>query len=264
MIQAYRPAVLTVSGHDPTGGAGVQADIESLLLHQCHPCSVITCTTQQDTTNLSRLFPQPAESLQAQIRTLLADIDVKAIKIGLLGSRTIVRMLCGLIPEHATIPVILDPVLAAGGGKNLADPDLVGEIQECLVPHCKIMTPNTTEARRLSGNRRHIEDCANFLLSRGCEYVLVTDADEAGPRVTNRLFSQRGHTVDYTWERLPFSYHGSGCTLAAHIAGLIATGCPTVEAVARAQQMTWDNLQRGFQPGRGQHIPNRLGEPDSV
>ncbi len=252
-----RPVVLTFSGHDPSGGAGIQADIETLVSHQCHPINVITALTEQDSINVKQLIPQEPWQLIKQAQTLLADIPVQAVKIGLLGHPEIVRAVHSILIQHPKIPIILDPVLAAGGGTTLANDELIQAITDLLLPMTTVLTPNSNEARQLTG-LVNLDECGLELLDRGCDYVLITGTHESTPEVKNQLYFDNDCQETYDWNRLPHSYHGSGCTLASSIAALIAKGLDIPQAIAEAQEYTWDALNAGYKPGKGQHIPNRF------
>jgi hydroxymethylpyrimidine/phosphomethylpyrimidine kinase len=253
------PAVLSFSGHDPSGGAGVQADIETLVSHQCHAVSVITALTEQDTLNVKKLVPQAPDNIISQATTLLADIPVKAIKIGLLGHPETALAVHHIIKQHPHIPVVFDPVLAAGGGTDLSgDGDsLIRVINNLLLPHTTVLTPNSEEARRLTG-LDDLNECGLSLLEKGCDYVLLTGTHETTPEVSNQLFHDGRCYETYSWNRLPYSYHGSGCTLAAGIAALLAQGLEPFQAIAEAQEFTWNSLASAYQSGKGQHNPNRF------
>jgi hydroxymethylpyrimidine/phosphomethylpyrimidine kinase len=256
MSHSY-PAVLSLSGHDPSGGAGIQADIETLASHRCHAVNVITCLTEQDSRNVIKLIPQSPTNILSQAITLLSDISVKAIKIGLLGHPDIIESVHSILKQHPEIPVIFDPVLAAGGGTDLSSDRLIELINDLLLPCTTVLTPNSTEARRLTG-LSDLKECGLSLLKKGCGYVLITGTHENSTNVSNLLF-HNGECIDsYSWNRLPHSYHGSGCTLAASIAGLIAQGLDIPDAVREAQEYTWSALAHGYRPGEGQHIPNRF------
>jgi hydroxymethylpyrimidine/phosphomethylpyrimidine kinase len=250
------PVVLSLSGHDPTGGAGIQADIETCVRLGCHPCTVVTALTVQDTRNVRRVIPQAAEDFLEQARAVLADLPVAAIKIGLLGSVEIVRAVAEILEGAGEIPVVLDPILAAGGGRNLATEELIGQIRARLIPRATVLTPNTPEARKLAG-KDDPETCARELLALGCPNVLLTGTHEDGPDVANRWYSAAG-VETCRWPRLPGSYHGSGCTLASAVAACLARGCAMEAAVRKAQRFTWEALQGGFHLGRGQLLPNRM------
>ena len=253
------PVTLSISGHDPTGGAGIQADIETMSALGCIATSVVTCLTIQDTHNVQKLIPVDSELIETQVRALTADMTVSAIKIGLIGDEAIAEVIAGLLDDHPALPVVLDPVLAAGGGTDLAGARLLEKIHSRLLPRTTLLTPNSDEARRLSG-KQELDSCAAALLAHGCGAVLITGAHESAPEVSNRLYRSGQPTITTSWPRLPYSYHGSGCTLASAVTALLALGRPLEEAVIEAQGYTWNALSHGFRPGRGQHLPDRYFE----
>lgn len=258
-MSASPPVVLCFSGHDPVGGAGIQADIETLARLGCHACSVVTSLTVQDTRNVRRILPQSGADFLEQARCVAADLPVAAVKIGLLGSVDLVRAVAAILAELPGIPVVLDPILAAGGGTSLAGVELIDALRSRLLPLATVATPNIPEACRLTG-ASDPDGAARALLGLGCGHVLLTGthADEEEAEVVNRWY--RGESVDaYRWPRLPGSYHGSGCTLAAAVAGHLASGRPMAVAVAEAQRFAWEALRQGFRLGKGQWLPNRIG-----
>lgn len=258
------PIVLTFAASDPSGGAGMQADILTVASMGCHPLSVVTAITVQDTSGVEDLLPIDAEWVADQARAVLEDMPVNAFKIGLLGSVENIAAIAEVIADYPDIPLVLDPVLASGRGDELASEDMTDALCELLLPQTTILTPNSIEARRLVHDEENDEDnpgldeCAKRILHMGCEYVLITGTHEHTAKVANVLYSERGIMRSDEWPRLPGGYHGSGCTLASAIAALLANGLPMVEAVKEAQEFTWQALQYGFRPGMGQHIPDRL------
>lgn len=256
-MRPTRPVVLCFSGHDPSGGAGIQADIETLISHQCHAASVITALTEQDTHNVTQLIPQKPTDIISQANALLNDLPVKAFKIGLCGHHDTVTAIHEIIKQYPHIPVVLDPVLAAGGGAELSNDQLIASIKDLLLPLTTVLTPNSQEARRLTG-LAELNDCGLTLLEVGCQFVLITGGHETTPAVSNQLFHDQRLWETYTWDRLPDSYHGSGCTLASAIAGLLAHGLDPFQAVLEAQEYTWQSLKHAYHPGKGQAIPQRL------
>lgn len=257
MITMNRPIVLSFSGHDPSGGAGIQADIETLISHRCHACNVITALTQQDSHTVQKLIPQPAQNIIDQANTLLLDFPIKAIKIGLIGHQQTALALRTILLQQPHIPIILDPILASGGGISLADEALLASIIEHLLPYTTVLTPNSKEARILS-QQNNINDCGQWLLDKGCDYVLITGTHEPSAVVSHHLFQKHGTMQTFNWDRLPQNYHGSGCTLASAIAASIAQGLEPLSAIAKAQEYTWQTLQAAYQPGSGQYNPQRL------
>ncbi|HEY0665462.1 MAG TPA: hydroxymethylpyrimidine/phosphomethylpyrimidine kinase [Gallionella sp.] len=266
------PLVMTFSATDPSGGAGMQADLLTIASMGCHPLSVVTAVTVQDTSGVDDILPIDPEWVVDQARAMLEDVPVAAFKIGLLGSVENIAAIAEILADYPDIPLILDPVLASGRGDELANEDMLDAMRELLIPQTTIITPNSMEARRLALNEDDEEDdplldeCAKRLLDMGCEYVLITGTHEQTPKVINTLYSGRGIVSSDSWARLPGIYHGSGCTLASAIAALIAQDVSVPEAVKEAQEYTWQTLNAGFRPGMGQHIPDRLfwarGEED--
>jgi len=250
------PIILAIGGHDPTGGAGLQADIETIHSMGCRAISLVTCLTRQDSRNVISIHPQPYDEFNTQLRTLLNDIQPAAIKIGLIGDNALVPGIRDCL-QTAGLPVVLDPVLAAGGGTPVATNELIASITEHLLPETALVTPNRAEARRLSGYES-MDDAARQLIADGTANVLITGADEAeGEQVNNRLYLRNMTSRNWLWPRLPYSYHGSGCTLASACACGLARGTDVQQCVEAAQQFTWDSLNAASKPGQGQHLPTR-------
>jgi len=258
------PIVLTFAATDPSGGAGLQADILTIASMGCHPLSVVTAVTVQDTGGVDDVLPIDAEWVADQARAVLEDMPVAAFKIGLLGSVENIAAIAEVISDYPDIPLVFDPILASGRGDDLASEDMLDAMRELLLPQTTILTPNSIEARRLIQDEENDEDnpdlaeCAKRIVQLGCEYVLVTGTHEHTPKVINTLYGAHGVVRSDNWPRLPGIYHGSGCTLASAIAALLANGLSMEEAVKEAQEYTWQALQFGFRPGMGQHIPDRL------
>ena len=259
--EAAPPVILCFSGHDPTGGAGIQADIEAIRRMGGHPCTVVTALTAQDSENVSCVYPQDSEAFMAQAMLLLKDFNVSAIKIGLLGSHVIARKVVELIDLAGQVPVVLDPVLAAGGGTDLAGDMLISVIRSEILPRTTWVTPNVPEAQRLGGYAS-IQSCAERLRALGVPHVLVTGTHAEGPEVVNRWFGPEGEH-DWRWIRLPQEYHGSGCTLAAALAAGLAKGLSDEDAADMAQRMTYESLRRAYPLGRGQWFPGRFRGGDT-
>lgn len=271
------PMVLSFAASDPTGGAGVQADILTLASLGCHPLSVVTAITVQDTTGVEGVLPLDADWIADQARALLEDMPVAAFKLGMLGSVEAIAAIAEVIADYPDIAVVLDPVLASGRGDQFADEEMIEAMIGLLLPQTTLLTPNSLEARRLAQQLGELgdgkgfaglADCARGLVDAGCEFVLVTGTHEGTPQVVNTLYGSHGVVRTDRWDRLPGSYHGSGCTLASAIAAHLAGGASVAEAVQGAQEYTWRTLAAGFRPGMGQLIPDRLfwsrGEEDAA
>lgn len=256
------PIVLAFAATDPSGGAGLQADILTLASMGCHPLSVVTAVTIQDTMGVEEVMALDAEWVADQARCVLEDMPVAAFKVGMVGSIENIAAIAEVVSDYPEIPLILDPVLASGRGDELVTDEMISALRELLVPQSTIITPNSIEARRLAQEEGEedidLAECARRLLATGCEYVLITGTHENTAQVTNTLYGQDGVVRSDNWERLPGSYHGSGCTLASAIAATIANGLNISDAVQDAQEYTWQTLKAAFRPGMGQHIPDRL------
>jgi hydroxymethylpyrimidine/phosphomethylpyrimidine kinase len=242
--------VLTFAASDPTGGAGLQADLLTLAALGCHPLSVVTALTVQDTRSVDSIDAVDAALVERQAAALLAEMKVAAFKLGVLGSEANARAVAAIVATHPRVPLVVDPVLASGRGDPLASDALIATLLELVMPRATLATPNSVEARRLGGERA--------LLDRGCRYVLVTGTHEQTSDVVNTLYDASGKVREDRWPRLPGSYHGSGCTLASAAAAQLAHGVPMADAVRAAQEFTWQSLSAGFRPANAQFIPNRF------
>jgi hydroxymethylpyrimidine/phosphomethylpyrimidine kinase len=256
------PIVMTFAASDPTGGAGLQADLLTCASMGCHPLSVLTALTVQDTRGVEGLLQVDAEWVTDQARRLLEDMPVAAFKLGVLGSVENISAIAEVLADYPNVPVILDPVLASGRGDPLASDEMVDALRELIVPQTTLVTPNSLEARRLAfddeDEPQELAECARRLLSLGCQYVLVTGTHEASAEVVNTLYGEGGVVREDRWPRLPGSYHGSGCTLASAIAAALANGLDLHDAVRDGQEYTWQALASGFRPGMGQLLPDRF------
>jgi hydroxymethylpyrimidine/phosphomethylpyrimidine kinase len=211
--QTEVPVVLVLGGIDPSGGAGIQADIETLSSMGCHAAPVVTAITVQNTVDVIKFEPIDANLIMAQARAVLEDISIAAIKIGMLGSPEAVEVVQQLLLDYPDKPVILDPILHAGGGANLADEDVIDLMVDFLFPLVSVLTPNSEEARLLAPQADNLDACAQELLDIGCEYVLITGAHENTPTVINKLFTEQQLLESCQWDGLPGSFEGSGCTV---------------------------------------------------
>ena len=262
-MSSVPPIVLSFAASDPTGGAGLQADLLTLASMGCHPLSVVTALTVQDTRGVDDLLAIDSDWVVDQARKILEDMPVAAFKLGVLGSVENITAIAEIISDYPEIPVILDPVLASGRGDALSSDDMIIAMRELIIPQTTVLTPNSMEARRLAEEDEDeddpgLDECATRLVSLGCEFVLITGTHENTAEVINTLYGEGGIVRSDRWKRLPGSYHGSGCTLASAIAATMANGLDVPEAVREAQEYTWQALAHGFRPGMGQHLPDRF------
>ncbi len=259
------PVVMTFSGHDATGGAGIQADIEAISSQGCHAATVVTCLTVQDTMDVTSLIPIDDDIVIQSARAVLEDMPVAAFKIGLLGSVEVIEAVHSILYDYQNVPVIFDPILASGSGTELANADVIDAMSTLLFPHTDVLTPNTLEAAALVPEADAPAAMAYGLMDRGCGHVLLTGTHDDNHHVVNRLYYNQREIDSFEWPRLAHDYHGSGCTLASSLAALMALGLDPLSASREAQNFTWLSLNNAHRMGMGQLIPNRLfwmGEED--
>lgn len=254
------PTILVFAGHDPSGGAGISADIMAIHANGAHAATVITAHTVQDTNKVTRFIPADTQLIEEQATVILADISIQVIKIGMVGSISVVEAIHSIITEHPEIPVVLDPVMAGGGGGLLMENEVREAIIELLYPRCLLVTPNSVEARRLA-QIDNLDECGQRLLRFGCRHVLIKGAHEATDNIVHYFYSEAQAPQLLQTPRLPQTFRGTGCTLAASSAAYIAQGEPVFNAVQLAQQYTYRTLQQAYAIGHGQWIPQRFIDP---
>lgn len=258
-LQKHYPCVLAIGGHDPSGGAGIIADAQTLLALKTWPLTLITCLTAQNTRELTQISPQPPEIFAAQLSTLLKDFRPAAIKLGVTGSLALQQVLVDFISRYPDIPLIIDPVISSSSGTGFADQAQLSHLKSELLPLTKVITPNLPELDLLVPGKASVEQKAHTLIKLGCTAVLVTGTHAQTRGVKNLLFtSNSAEPVTSRWKRLPYEYHGSGCTLASALAACLARGEPLDKASTLAQDFTWQSLEKALKLTEGQHLPLRL------
>ena len=262
MRQSERPCVLVFAGHDPSGGAGIQADIEAIAAQGAHALTVITALTVQDNDRVYAVHAVDARIILQQARALLAKIPVAAIKIGIVAhaenALVIAEFIHALLILQPDLPVVLDPVLGSGRGDALALGDVVAAIQP-LLKVASLITPNLPEALRLCPDLPEGEAQALHLLQHRCQHVLIKGGHGSAVQVRNSWFNGCGalQRQDWLWPRLTGEFHGSGCTLAASVAAQLAMGRNMRDSLQIAQDFTQSSLQQAFAIADGQLIPQR-------
>jgi len=257
-----KPVVLVLAGHDPSGGAGIHADIETVAAHGCIATSVITSLTAQNTQSFSYHLPQAAADFLTQGKLVLEDIKIDACKIGAIGSEELIHAIHELI-EDKTFPVILDPVLQSTTGHDFSNEQMCSLISKLLLPFTTVITPNRAEALQLTGTLTP-QAAAEKFLELGCKNILITDAEASETQIINHLYQEDGQTQSFTYDRLPGRFHGSGCTLSSAISANIAKDIKIIPAVEQAQEFTWNSLKHGLKLGKGQMHPNRFFKQSEI
>jgi len=257
---AARPCVLVFAGVDPSGGAGMIADVQAIAATGAHALAVVTVLTVQDHNRVHAIHGVPTLQVQAQAEALTAAVPIAAVKIGIVGSRAnaecIARLLVALKSSNPNLPIVLDPVLASGHGDALTREDALAVV-EPLLAHATLITPNLPEAVALSAGLQDGSRQAAALIARGVQHVLIKGGHGSGNTVANAWFASDGQRRTWEWPRLSSQFHGSGCTLASAIAGRLANGVGLEQAIEQGQAFCQRALEQSFTIGAGQRIPNR-------
>lgn len=248
------PTYLAINSLDPSGGAGLVADVETAASLGCHCFSAITAVNVRDTQQHKDRQCIPAALVIEQVRAALEDSPIHAIKIGDLGSVAQVEAVHTILGDYSNIPVVLDPVLhhgATDGDVNLATRLL-------LLPRAMIAILSRDHIAAMTNNADSLAAATQELFEGGGDYLLVTDAVTEPGRMINRLFSPRGIAKEYSWECLPDRFHGAGSTLSAAVTAYLAHGFDLFEALQQGQQFTWQALENARQLGMGCKVPDRM------
>jgi len=250
---------LTIAGSDPSGGAGIQADLRTFWNFGVYGLSVITSATAQNTAGVWALHPLPARFVARQIDTIFTDIEIQAVKTGMLHRGSIVKAVCQKLKRYKVQNLVVDPVMSATGGTALLDPHGVELLRADLLPLAKVVTPNLFEAqilaeiepvRSLDGMRR----AAERLWKLGPQFVLVKGG-HLEEQAVDVLFDG-SRFWEFRAERIPQGAHGTGCVFSAAITASLARGRDVPEAVQRAKQFITQAIASSMKLGKGQRVLN--------
>ncbi|MGX5667399.1 bifunctional hydroxymethylpyrimidine kinase/phosphomethylpyrimidine kinase [Rhizobium daejeonense] len=231
------PNVLSIAGSDPSGGAGIQADLKAFSACGVYGMAALTALTAQNTTGVSGVHAVPAEFVAEQIRMVFADVRVDAVKIGMIANAGIARAVAGVLEDHPDVPVVLDPVMIAKGGTALLDASAVTALTECLLPLATLLTPNLPEAAALLGveealDRATMAEQGAALVALGPAAVLVKGGHLEGPESPDVLVAKEGMHWFEAPRFLTKNTHGTGCSLSSAVAAGLAKGLPPTDAIA--------------------------------
>ncbi|MDN5854580.1 MAG: bifunctional hydroxymethylpyrimidine kinase/phosphomethylpyrimidine kinase [Actinomycetia bacterium] len=265
--QTKRPAMLSVAGSDPSGGAGIQADLKTATALKVYGAAVLTSLTAQNTQGVTGIHPVPAEFVIEQYEAVVTDLDVAAVKIGMLGTADVVVALADAIRAHDPFDVVLDPVMVATSGDRLVPEDTVDAIREHLLPLATVVTPNLPEAAVLAGideptDRESMIEAAESLRSLGARAALVKGGHNIDEYALDILVDAEGpsgyaaHRVDTD------NTHGTGCTLSSAIASYLTYPMPLREAMQGAKHYVSGALESAasWTIGDGRSPVNHLWE----
>lgn len=254
-----RPTVLCFSGLDPSGGAGLQADIEAIGQSGAHAAIACTALTIQNSQQVFGFQATSKQLLLAQAHAVVQDLPIRCVKSGMLGTTDNIQALAEFLVEHPKYQYVLDPVLVANSGGSLGDQATLVDAFQQLIPLATIITPNTVELRALTG-QHDIDLATQKLFEMGAKAVLVKGGHEDTPEyIRNALYIDNELISETTCARLEGEYHGSGCSLASYIAGRLAQGDNIQQAVNHAETWLFGVLKNAESPvPHGQKIPKRF------
>lgn len=262
------PVVLTIAGFDGSGGAGIQADMKTISALGCYATSVLTALPIQNTMGVKDIYPIPAHVMAAQLEAVLEDIRPHAIKIGMLHTTAHIEALGHILSRYPGIPIILDPVMVSSSGKRLLDTAAIENMRRCLFPLISLLTPNMDEATVLAGipvqTTAEMQEAGKRILEQGCRAVLVKGGHLQQEILHSLYCTAEGHTSTYTQPRInSINTHGTGCTLSAAIASLLALGLEPEAAIAAAQAYVQQAIAaaKDITIGKGKGSLNHFFDP---
>ncbi len=247
------PVVMSITDHDPSGGGGISAAIETLSSLGCHCTPVITKLSARDTAGQKDAFSTDTSLLIEQMRAVLEDIPVNLIAIGDVGTISNTEAIHTVLNDYPDIPTVLNPPPPNGE----ADIGLDRAIRNLLLPQALIAVFNKREALSLAASADTLSACAQELMEDGCNNLLITNTNSTGNKISNHWFSPNTQKK-YEFERLPQKFHGGGCTLAAALSAYLSHQLSLTESIKQAQQFTFQALKKARRVGMGELIPDRL------
>ena len=253
MARLEADTVLLFSGLDPSGAAGVAADIETINQFGVSPLPIITTLTAQNTQQVLSLEATKNSLLELQFKLINEDIEFNTVKIGLLGSLTQVKIISKLLRDKSGVNIVLDPVISASTDDVLSTNEMIDVMKKELIPLCLILTPNLAELNALAPGLGE----KSAVSSLECPWVLVTTSDSSEIEIEHRLYHNSNLIRKFTYKKLAGQYHGSGCTLSSAIAALVALDVPVEDACEKALDYTYQSLLSAKKVGKMQYHPNR-------
>ncbi len=250
------PVVMCVAELDPTGGGGIAADIETLGALGCHCTPIMSAISIQDTQDLKDSAVVDSLLLVEQMRAVLEDIDVAAIKLHQLASTSHIESIHTVLTDYPHLPVIIDPALWS----LPVEDDFCDALCTLLIPQTSLLLLTADEAFALSRGADSLTACAHELLENGCEHVLISNEPDASRHYSSHLYTDTGLIRSFEWQNLPNNFLGAGSTFASAISAHIAQGCELQAAILQAQEFTWQALANAKRLGMGRLVPNRLDQ----
>lgn len=258
-METKKKIAMSIAGSDPSGGAGIQADLKTFTALGLHGLTTITCVTVQNTEQVKTIYKIPVHLIEKQIDVLYEDMHPDAVKTGMLYDEEIVKSVAKKITQY-NMKTVVDPVMVATSGDNLSKKNFIDAIKKEIIPKAYMMIPNIYEASILTGEKIEIleeaKEACHKLYKMGPQFVLVKGGHLRGEYAQDILFNGKTFKVFSLPRILDRKTHGSGCTLSALITGLLALEETPVDAVRKAKHMLWNMINEGYKPGRGTDVLN--------
>ncbi|MDP2166903.1 MAG: bifunctional hydroxymethylpyrimidine kinase/phosphomethylpyrimidine kinase [Thermodesulfovibrionales bacterium] len=252
---------LTIAGSDPTGGAGLQADLRVFALFGVHGISAPTALTSQNTEGIDLILPVEKNFLQRQLDFLLKDIRPDGLKTGMLYTAYAVEIAADIVKEHSLPNLVVDPVTVSSSGRSLVEDGALDLIKQKLFPASRVITPNIYEASLFTGMNIEAEsdmkEAARALREMGPEVVIITGGHLDGLAVDLYYDGSDFHRLES--EKIRGEYHGTGCAFSAAVAASLALGHSPLEAARRAKEFVQAAIKKAYHPGRGMGLLNIKG-----
>lgn len=243
---------LTIAGSDPTGGAGLQADLKVFKAFDVHGLSIISAITAQNSVGVDSIYPVERDFLEKQLRILLSDIKPDALKIGMLYSKWAVEIVADMLKEYSLSNLVIDPVTVSSSGSSLAANGTLDSLRENLFPISKVITPNIYEASVLTGirieNKKDMENAAKVLKDMGPEVIVITGG-HLEEIALDLYYDGEFHSIE--GEKIKGEYHGTGCAFSAAVTALLALDHVPFESARRAKEFVNNAIKKAYHPGRG-------------
>ena len=263
-LSAPWPVVLSIAGFDPSSGAGIAADLKSFAAHGCYGVAAVTALTIQNTQGVFALHPTEPAVLKDTIAALLADERVRAIKVGMLGTRANAEVVDEILESNPALPSVLDPVFRSSSGKDLADVECQEYVREQLIKRASVITPNLFEASAMTGlrveNQEAMKAAARKLVEMGARAVVVTGGHL--DKAMDVLCDGSGLEVFIGDRVKPDNTHGTGCTFSSAIAANLALGRQLRDAVVLAKAYVTEAIRKAYSVGPGRIPLNHLYRMD--
>ncbi len=265
MSEYQPPVVMTIAGFDPSGGAGILADIKAISAMGGFGVAAISSLTFQNTLGVFGTTHQTGETLRRQIEPLLEDFQIAAVKTGMLPTAEVIEAVAAIISNRRLAPLVVDPVVRSTSGFDLIDDRALAVLVEKLFPLATVVTPNAAEAERLTGIRisdlETMQQAAAAIRAMGARAVLVKGGDVMAETATDLLLDDDGARLLAAERVISSSTHGTGCTLAAAVATLLARGHSLAEAIEQAKHYIVEAIRNAPALGHGHgplnHFPPR-------